>query len=103
MRVRFRNLMIKGIARAKRYFQNFGSSGTQMNEHAGGFLSLPRGTRMESARAQIGDLSKILNVSTYIARSDIPSAFQVRIAGCKEMLSIDPESKSNEFYIKVRK
>ncbi|CAF3208906.1 unnamed protein product, partial [Rotaria sp. Silwood2] len=68
MRVRFRNLMIKGIARAKRYFQNFGSSGTQMNEHAGGFLSLPRGTRMESARAQIGDLSKILNVSTYIAR-----------------------------------
>ncbi|CAF4044551.1 unnamed protein product [Rotaria sp. Silwood2] len=26
--------MIKGIARDKRYFQNFGSSGSQMNEHA---------------------------------------------------------------------
>ncbi|CAF3424094.1 unnamed protein product, partial [Rotaria sp. Silwood2] len=58
MRVRFRNLMIKGIARDKRYFQNFGSSGSQMNEYSGWFLSLPQGTKMESARAQIGDLSK---------------------------------------------
>ncbi|CAF3987268.1 unnamed protein product [Rotaria sordida] len=167
MRVRFRNLMIKGIFRDKRYFQYFGSSGSQMNEHAGWFPSLPQGTTMKSARVQIGDLSKILNVSTYMARvglylttlkspglfksktekieytatiipdiernefcftdgcgtislglakkiaenigiqvnekSDIPSAFQVRIAGCKGMLSIDPKSKSNEFYIKVRK
>ncbi|CAF2718204.1 unnamed protein product [Rotaria sp. Silwood2] len=30
--------MIKGIARDKRYFQNFGSSGSQMNEHAGTVL-----------------------------------------------------------------
>ncbi|CAF4780552.1 unnamed protein product [Rotaria sp. Silwood1] len=188
MRVRFRNLMIKGIARDKRYFQYFGSSGSQMNDQAGWFLSLPHGTTIESARAKIGDLSKILNVSTYISRvglylttlkstgikltynemsyseqtsrgfshlittirrwnieytatiipdiehnefcftdgcgtislglakkiaqsigiqinekSDIPSAFQVRIAGCKGMLSVDPKSKSNEFYIKVRK
>ncbi|CAF4120129.1 unnamed protein product [Rotaria sp. Silwood2] len=202
MRVRFRNFMIKGIVRDKRYFQYFGSSGSQMNDQAGWFLSLPHGKTMESAREQIGDLSKILNVSTYIARvglylttlkstgikltyinestdtnempylertstifsrltsavrrlfyksknekieytatiipdiehngfcftdgcgkislglakkiarnigiqinekSDIPSAFQVRIAGCKGMLSIDPKSKSNEFYIKVRK
>jgi len=32
----------------------------------------------------------------------VPSAFQVRIAGCKGMLSIDPRSKPNEFYILVR-
>ncbi|CAF3313037.1 unnamed protein product [Rotaria socialis] len=201
-RVRFRNLMIKGIPRGKRYFKYFGSSGSQMNDQAGWFLSLPPNETIESARQRIGDLSKIFNVSTYISRvglylttlksqginltyipesndnnemsystrasnifsrltarvrrlfyktenvtirytatiirdiendgfcftdgcgkislglakqiaqsmgigihqkSDIPSAFQVRIAGCKGMLSIDPESKSNEFYIKVRK
>jgi RNA-dependent RNA polymerase len=36
-------------------------------------------------------------------QSDVPSAFQVRIAGCKGMLAIDPKSKSNQFYIQIRK
>lgn len=35
--------------------------------------------------------------------TDVPSAFQVRIAGCKGMLMIDPESKKSDYYIKVRK
>ncbi|CAF4591949.1 unnamed protein product [Rotaria sp. Silwood1] len=34
---------------------------------------------------------------------DIPSAYQVRVAGCKGMLSIDPQSTMNDNYIKVRK
>jgi hypothetical protein len=67
-RVHFRNLMIKGISRGNRSFRYFGSSGSQMNDQAGWFLSLPQGTTMDSAREQIGDLSKIYNVSTYIAR-----------------------------------
>ena len=33
---------------------------------------------------------------------DIPSAYQVRIAGCKGMLAIDPESTLNDYYIKIR-
>lgn len=33
---------------------------------------------------------------------DVPSAFQVRIAGCKGMLMVDPESKLSDHYIKVR-
>ncbi|CAF1024519.1 unnamed protein product [Adineta steineri] len=36
------------------------------------------------------------------SRYDIPSAYQVRIAGCKGMLAIDPESKLDQYYIKVR-
>ncbi|CAF3947011.1 unnamed protein product [Rotaria sordida] len=36
------------------------------------------------------------------SRDDIPSAYQVRIAGCKGMLVIDPKSKMNDYYIKVR-
>jgi RNA-dependent RNA polymerase len=35
-------------------------------------------------------------------REDIPSAYQVRIAGCKGMLVIDPGSTLNQYYIKVR-
>ena len=34
---------------------------------------------------------------------DIPSAYQVRVAGCKGMLSIDPSSTISDYYIKVRK
>jgi hypothetical protein len=67
-RVRFTNLMLKGIRRDRRVFQYFGSSGSQMNDQAGWFLSLPNGTSMDSARERIGDLSSIHNVSTYIAR-----------------------------------
>jgi hypothetical protein len=66
--VRFRNLMIKGILRGNRSFKYFGSSGSQLNDQAGWFLSLPPRTTMDTARNQIGDLSKIYNVSTYIAR-----------------------------------
>jgi RNA-dependent RNA polymerase len=36
------------------------------------------------------------------SRDDIPSAYQVRIAGCKGMLAIDPESRLDQYYIKVR-
>jgi RNA-dependent RNA polymerase len=35
-------------------------------------------------------------------QNDIPSAYQIRIAGCKGMLAIDPESTLNDYYIKVR-
>ncbi|CAF1611862.1 unnamed protein product, partial [Adineta ricciae] len=196
-RVRFRNLMIKGIQRDNGYYRYFGSSNSQMKEQAGWFLLLPPNENMDQAREKIGKVSKIRSVSTYIARvglylttsrsagikltykgeatksngephlkrksslfssikrlfrkpkksepeymaiqipdekrneytftdgcgkislglarkvaqnigiqikddMDIPSAFQVRIAGYKGMLSIDPESRSNEFYILVR-
>jgi hypothetical protein len=66
--VRFRNLMLKGITRGNRSFQYFGSSGSQINEQAGWFLSLHQGINMVSARERMGDLSQIHNVSTYIAR-----------------------------------
>jgi len=36
------------------------------------------------------------------SKDDIPSAYQVRIAGCKGMLAIDHESTLNDYYIKVR-
>ncbi|CAF1279555.1 unnamed protein product [Rotaria magnacalcarata] len=35
-------------------------------------------------------------------QEDIPSAFQVRVAGCKGMVAIDPESTLNDYYIHVR-
>ena len=37
-----------------------------------------------------------------IIEIDVPSAFQVRIAGCKGMLMVDPGSKRSDHYIKVR-
>ena len=39
-----------------------------MNNQAGWFLTLPQGMTMDLARQQIGNLSKIHNVSTYISR-----------------------------------
>ncbi|UJR11489.1 hypothetical protein I4U23_015669 [Adineta vaga] len=42
-----------------------------------------------------------LDIPLY-TREDIPSAYQVRIAGCKGMLAIHPDSKLDEYYIKVR-
>lgn len=36
------------------------------------------------------------------SKNDIPSAYQIRIAGCKGMLAIDPESTLNDYYIKIR-
>jgi hypothetical protein len=35
-------------------------------------------------------------------RENIPSAYQVRIAGCKGMLAIDSESTLNDYYIQIR-
>lgn len=64
-RVRLRNYMINGISRGGRLFKYFGSSGSQMNDQAGWFLSLSDET-MDSARKKIGDLSKIHNVSILI-------------------------------------
>ncbi|CAF4337021.1 unnamed protein product, partial [Adineta steineri] len=31
-----------------------------------------------------------------------PSAYQIRMAGCKGVIIIDPDSKPNEFYVKIR-
>jgi hypothetical protein len=67
-RVRFRNLMIKGISRDQRVYRYFGSSNSQMKDQAGWFLSLPQGITMDSVREGLGDLSQIRNVSTYTAR-----------------------------------
>ncbi|CAF1326467.1 unnamed protein product, partial [Didymodactylos carnosus] len=36
------------------------------------------------------------------SRDDIPSAFQIRLAGCKGMLVIDYESTLDDYYIKIR-
>ncbi|CAF1087992.1 unnamed protein product [Didymodactylos carnosus] len=33
---------------------------------------------------------------------DIPSVFQIRMAGCKGVLVIDPESRDTDYYIKIR-
>jgi RNA-dependent RNA polymerase len=35
-------------------------------------------------------------------KNDVPSAYQIRIAGCKGMLAIDPESKLDDYYIQIR-
>ena len=35
-------------------------------------------------------------------QEDIPSAFQIRVAGCKGMVAIDPESTLDDYYIQVR-
>jgi len=67
-RVRFRNLMIKGISRDQRVYRYFGSSNSQMKDQAGWFLSIPQGKTMDSVREGLGDLSQIRNVSTYTAR-----------------------------------
>ncbi|CAF1534345.1 unnamed protein product, partial [Rotaria sordida] len=34
--------------------------------------------------------------------SDIPSVFQIRMAGCKGVLMIDPESLDKDYYVKIR-
>ena len=67
-RLHFKILMLKGITRGNRSFKYFGSSGSQINQQAGWFLTLPKGEDIAAAREQLGDLSKIRNVSTYIAR-----------------------------------
>lgn len=67
-RVRFRNLMLKGITRGNRQYQYFGSSNSQRKDQAGWFLCVPRGETIEKARAKFGDFSAIRNASTYHAR-----------------------------------
>ena len=46
-------------------------------------------------------LAEKLNINDE-SRRYIPSAYQVRIAGCKGMLAIDPQSGIEDYYIKVR-
>ncbi|CAF1143464.1 unnamed protein product [Didymodactylos carnosus] len=48
-----------------------------------------------------GEIARKLNIPLG-SRDDIPSVFQVRIAGCKGMLAIDPESSFKDYYIKFR-
>ncbi len=44
-----------------------------------------------------------VKIDNYLsAQSDIPSVFQIRIAGCKGILMIDPESTHDDYYIKIR-
>lgn len=47
-----------------------------------------------------GLIAKNLNI-TLESKDDIPSVYQVRIAGCKGMLPIDSQSTLNDYYIKV--
>jgi RNA-dependent RNA polymerase len=37
-----------------------------------------------------------------LKQTDIPSAFQLRVAGCKGMVAIDPDSTMDDFYIHIR-
>ncbi|CAF0780750.1 unnamed protein product [Adineta steineri] len=187
-------LCLESVLNKKLMYFYFGSSGSQMKKQQYWFLGCTNAnsdnaaSKIDEARRGLGDLDKIKNVATYIARvglylstskstdikltfikphgpwsrlreflpswvklstdqmeyraylikdiehngytftdgvgkislglakkvaisigirinkdEDIPSAYQVRIAGCKGMLSIDPESGMNDYYIKVRK
>ncbi|CAF3334014.1 unnamed protein product [Rotaria socialis] len=49
-----------------------------------------------------GRVAQKLNIPLF-CQEDIPSAFQVRVAGCKGMVAIDPKSTLNDYYIHVRK
>jgi RNA-dependent RNA polymerase len=45
-------------------------------------------------------LAKLIN-ETFSDRI-IPSAYQIRVAGCKGLIIIDPQSTFDQFYIKIR-
>ncbi|CAF3877819.1 unnamed protein product [Rotaria sp. Silwood1] len=49
-----------------------------------------------------GRVAQKMNIPIY-CQEDIPSAFQIRVAGCKGMVAIDPESTLNDYYIHIRK
>ncbi|CAF3143665.1 unnamed protein product [Rotaria sp. Silwood2] len=48
-----------------------------------------------------GRVAQKMNIPIF-CQEDIPSAFQIRVAGCKGMVAIDPESTLNDYYIHVR-
>ncbi|CAF5001728.1 unnamed protein product, partial [Rotaria sp. Silwood1] len=48
-----------------------------------------------------GRIAQKMNISLS-SKEDIPSAYQVRVAGCKGMVAIDPESTLNDYYIHIR-
>ncbi|CAF3568479.1 unnamed protein product [Rotaria sp. Silwood1] len=48
-----------------------------------------------------GRVAQKMNIPIF-CQEDIPSAFQIRVAGCKGMVAIDPESTLNDYYICVR-
>ncbi|CAF1065628.1 unnamed protein product [Adineta steineri] len=48
-----------------------------------------------------GRVAQQMNIPLY-SKEDIPSAYQIRVAGCKGMVAIDPESTLNDYYISVR-
>ncbi|CAF0893708.1 unnamed protein product [Adineta ricciae] len=48
-----------------------------------------------------GRVAQKMNIPLY-SKEDIPSAFQIRVAGCKGMVAIDPDSNLNDYYISVR-
>ncbi|CAF3088955.1 unnamed protein product [Rotaria sp. Silwood2] len=123
---RYRKILLDGVclesfACKELIYYYFGSSGSQMKEQDFWCLaptkvkSTNAAYVVNEARIALGDLKKIQNIATYIARvglyltttkstdEDIPSAYQVRIAGCQGMLSIDSQSTMNDDYIKVRK
>jgi len=45
-------------------------------------------------------LAKLIN--EIFADRIIPSAYQIRVAGCKGLIIIDPQSTFDQFYIKIR-
>ncbi|CAF1518083.1 unnamed protein product, partial [Rotaria sordida] len=49
-----------------------------------------------------GRIAQKMNIPIY-CQEDIPSVFQIRVAGCKGMVAIDPESTLNVYYIHIRK
>ncbi|CAF4060655.1 unnamed protein product, partial [Rotaria sordida] len=49
-----------------------------------------------------GRIAQKMKIPIY-CQEDIPSAFQIRVAGCKGMVAIDPESTLNDYYIHIRK
>jgi len=54
-------------------------------------------TRCKFSLSQKYDLSEIVFISKIF-----PSAYQIRMAGCKGLLIVDPQSNFDEFYIKIR-
>ena len=40
--------------------------------------------------------------SFLLSQTIIPSAYQIRLAGCKGMIITDPQSTDEQFYIKIR-
>jgi RNA-dependent RNA polymerase len=45
-------------------------------------------------------LAKLINEK--FSEKIIPSAYQIRLAGCKGLIILDPQSTFEQFYIKIR-